>query len=199
MMEQGIKLIHRSTTLEVIMYQRLAAGIAVLSLAAAGSFSTASAQAAPDLSDAEVADVVLTADNIDIDLARFAQTRSKNAEVLKFAGTMITDHSAVNAQAVALAKKLGVTPADNAVSQSLKAGAKTARAALEPLQGAAFDRAYIAREVAFHQAVLDALDTLLIPTTSNAELKQLLTSVRPAIAAHLEHARMLQKSLGAAK
>jgi putative membrane protein len=53
--------------------------------------------------------------------------------------------------------------------------------------------------VAFHQAVLDALDTLLIPTTSNAELKQLLVSVRPAIAAHLAHAQMLQKSLVATR
>jgi len=103
------------------------------------------------------------------------------------------------AKATALAGKLGITPENSAVSQSLLAGARTARAALEPLQGTAFDEGYIAREVAFHQAVLDALDTLLIPTTSNAELKQLLVSVRPAIAAHLAHAQMLQKSLVAAK
>jgi len=180
------------------MYQRLAVAVSAVALAL-WSPSAAIAQAAPDLNDAEVADVVLTADNIDIDLARFAQTRSKNADVLKFAGTMITDHSAVNAKATALAKKLGVTPENNAVSQSLLAGAKTARAALEPLQGAAFDQAYITREVAFHQAVLDALDTLLIPTTSNSELKQLLVSVRPAIAAHLAHAQMLQKSLVATR
>jgi putative membrane protein len=81
------------------------------------------------------------------------------------------------------------------VSQSLQKGAKAARAALEPLHGAAFDRAYIDREVAYHQAVLDALDNLLIPSASNAELKQLLVSVRPAIAAHLAHAQMLQKAL----
>ena len=180
------------------MPQRFAAIGTALAIAL-WSPSAIAAQAAPDLNDAEVADVVVTADNIDIDLARFAQTRSKNAEVLKFAQTMITDHSAVNAQATALAKKLGVTPENNAVSQSLLAGAKTARAALEPLKGTAFDQAYITREVAFHQAVLDALDTLLIPTTSNAELKQLLISVRPAIAGHLAHAQMLQKSLGAAK
>jgi putative membrane protein len=156
----------------------------------------AAAQAAPaHLSDAEIASVVVTADNIDIDLARFAETRSQDSSVRKFAATMITDHSAVNAQATALVKKLGVTPADNAVSQSLLKGAKAARATLEPLHGAAFDRAYIDREVAYHQAVLDALDNLLIPSASNAELKQLLVSVRPAIAAHLAHAQMLQKTL----
>jgi putative membrane protein len=151
--------------------------------------------AAPDLSDAEVAHVAVTANSIDIDLARFAETRSKNGEVRKFAATMITDHSAVNAQAGALAGKLGVTPRDNAVSQSLLQGAKDARAALEPLKDSAFDRAYIEREVAYHQAVLDALDGLLIPTSSNAELKKLLVDVRPAFAAHLAHAKTLRTSL----
>lgn len=117
----------------------------------------------------------------------------------KFAATMITDHSAVNQQATALAGRLGVTPQDNAVSQSLLKGASEARAAIGPLQGRAFDKAYIDREVAFHQAVLDALDGLLIPTASNAELKKLLVEVRPAIAAHLEHARHLQTTLLAGK
>ena len=151
---------------------------------------------APDLSDPEVAHVAVTANSIDIDLAKFAQTRTSNAGVKQFAATMITDHSAVNAQAAALATKLGVTPADNAVSQSLLAGAKQARASLEPLHGKAFDRAYIEREVAYHQAVLDAIDKVLIPTTENAELKQLLTDVRPAVATHLEHAKQLRSQLG---
>jgi putative membrane protein len=153
----------------------------------------------PDLSDPEVAHVALTANSIDIDLAKLAQSRSGNHVVRQFATTMITDHSAVNAQAAALAAKLGVTPQDNAVSQSLLKGASDARAAIEPLKGKTFDKAYIDREVAYHQAVLDALDQLLIPTTSNAELKQLLVDVRPAIAAHLEHAKKLQGILVAAK
>ena len=110
---------------------------------------------------------------------------------------MITDHTAVNQQASALATRLGVTPEDNPVSQSLLKGAADARALIEPRTGAAFDRAYIDREVAYHQSVLDALDGLLIPTTANADLKKLLVDVRPAIAAHLEHAKRIQGSLGA--
>lgn len=153
---------------------------------------------APDLTDPEVAHVAVTANSIDIDMAKFAQTRTSNAAVKQFASTMITDHTAVNEQAAALAKKLGVTPADNAVSQSLESGAKQARATLEPLRGKAFDRAYMDREVAYHQAVLDAIDKVLIPTTENAELKQLLTAVRPAVATHLEHAKQLRTELGAA-
>jgi putative membrane protein len=155
--------------------------------------------AAPDLSDPEVAHVAVTANSIDIDLAKLAQERAKGAEIKKFAATMITDHTAVNQQAAALAGKLGVTPKDNQVSQSLSQGAKEARAKIEPLKGPGFDRAYIEREVAYHQAVLDALDQVLIPTTSNAELKKLLVDVRPAIAAHLEHAKQLSQSLQASK
>lgn len=150
----------------------------------------------PDLSDAEVAHVAVTANAIDVEAARFAESRTHNDAVRRFAATMITDHTAVNAQAGALATRLGVTPRDNAVSRSLQTGAAQAHAALAPLQGAAFDRAYMDREVAYHAAVLGAIDSLLIPTTENAELRGLLVNVRPAIAAHLEHARQLRGSLG---
>ena len=159
----------------------------------------APAPAAPDLSDSEVAHVAVTANSIDVELARLAQTRTRNAAVRRFATTMIADHTAVNAQAAALAGRLGVTPTDNAVSQSLLSGAAQARTAIEPLQGVTFDRAYMDREIAYHQAVLDALDGLLIPTSANADLKQLLVDVRPAIAAHLEHAKTIKSGLGSAQ
>jgi putative membrane protein len=155
--------------------------------------------ASPKLSDPEVAHVAVTANSIDVDLAKLAQSRTGNPDVKQFATTMITDHSAVNAQATALATKLGVTPKDNAVSQSLLKGAAEARAAIEPLKGKAFDKAYIDREVAYHEAVIDALDKVLVPNTSNAELKKLLVDVRPAFEAHLAHAKKLQGALGAAK
>src|SRR5262245_36736064 len=148
-----------------------------------------------DLTDPQVAHVAVTANAIDIDLAKFAVTRTRTAAVRQFAQTMISDHSGVNGQATALAKKLGVTPADNAVSQSLLAGAADARKTLEPLQGAAFDRAYLDREVAYHQTVLDAIDKMLVPTTENAELKKLLIDVRPAFSAHLEQAKQVRAQL----
>ena len=121
----------------------------------------------------------------------------QDGAVRQFATTMITDHTAVNAQAAALTTRLGVTPKDNAVSQSLQSDAAQARSSLEPLHGRAFDRGYIDREVAYHQAVLDAIDKLLIPTTENAELRKLLVAVRPAVAAHLEHAKHVRRQLGA--
>ena len=170
-------------------------------VAATLAATTLHAQAAtpPDLSDPEVAHVAVTANTIDVNAGRYALTRTRNAEVRAFANTMITDHTAVNAQAAALAGRLHVTPADNAVSRSLVAGDSTSHRALQSLRGAAFDRAYIDREVGYHQAVLDAIDQVLVPTTENADLRKLLTDVRPAIAAHLAHARQLQTTLSASR
>jgi len=92
--------------------------------------------------------------------------------------------------------KLKVTPADSATSKSLKTGGDENLANLKKLSGAAFDRAYVDHEVAYHEQVIDALDKTLIPSAQNAELKNLLVSVRPAFVAHLDHAKHLQASLG---
>lgn len=154
-------------------------------------------QAAHPLTDAEIAHVAVTANTIDIDAGKVAGSRAKGEDVRKFAATMVSDHSAVNQQAAALAKRLGVTPADNDISRSLLAAAATAREKLEGIDGVAFDRAYVRREVEYHAAVLRALDETLIPATRNDELKALLRQARDAIAAHLDHAKALQASLGA--
>jgi len=92
--------------------------------------------------------------------------------------------------------QLGVKPEDNATAQSLKSGGADNVKALSSLSGAAFDKAYIDHEVAYHQQVLDAVDKTLIPSAQNAELKALLEKVRPAFVAHLEHAKQVQQALG---
>ena len=152
------------------------------------------AAAAP--TDAEIAHIVVTANTIDIEAGEQAKQKSQNADVKQFAQTMITDHTGVNKQATDLVTKLNVTPADNATSQSLKSSADAKKAELAALSGAAFDKAYAANEVAYHQAVLSAIDGTLIPAAQNAELKGLLEKVRPAIAAHLQMAQQLQTKLG---
>lgn len=160
----------------------------------------AAEQAAPaaELDDAAIAHIGVTANEIDAQMGELALEKTENARVRSFAETMIRDHRGVNEQAVALATRLGLTPADNDVSRSLQSGAADARARLEGLEGAAFDRAYMEREVSYHEAVLNALDDTLLPNTSNAELRGLLETARAAVAAHLEHARTLSQSLGGA-
>jgi putative membrane protein len=108
---------------------------------------------------------------------------------------MEKDHGAVINQAVALVKKLGVTPKDNATSQSLNAQAVKTRKLLNSKSGKAFDKAYVDNEVAYHTAVINAVENVLIPAATNKELHDLLQSAVPLFKAHLEHAKMLQKSL----
>ena len=147
-------------------------------------------------SDPQIAHIVVTANQIDIDAGKLAKSHSKNKEVQAFAQRMITDHGAVNKQAVALAKKLGVKPEDNDTSKALKKGASENVANLKKLKDGQFDKAYIDHEVAYHQQVLDAVDKVLIPSAQNQELKNLITKVRPAFVAHLEHAKHVQADLG---
>lgn len=157
----------------------------------------AAAPAAPaPPSDAQIAHIVVTANSIDSTVGVMAKQKGTSKAVKDFAQTMITDHASVNKQAVALATKLNVTPEDNDTSRQLKSGADQSQATLQGLTGAAFDSAYIAHEVEYHQAVLDALDKTLIPSAQNAELKGLLEKTRPAFAAHLERAKGVQASLG---
>jgi len=146
--------------------------------------------------DAQIAAIVVTANQVDIDAGKLAQSRAQSPKVKEFGQRMVTDHSGVNQSAVALVTRLKVTPEPSDTSKSLQKGGDDNLAALKKLSGAQFDQAYVDHEVTYHQAVLDALDQTLIPSARNAELKALLVKVRPAFVAHLEHAKQLQASVG---
>ena len=153
-------------------------------------FGLTVAQAA-EINDAQIAHIAYTAGNLDIAAAKVALDKSKNNEVRAFAQDMVRDHTAVNDQALALVKKLGVTPEDNATSQALAKQASDKAAELAKLSGAAFDVAYVANEVAYHKAVNGALQGTLIPGAKNAELKTLLTTGLKVFQGHLTHAEHL--------
>ena len=162
----------------------------------AGLFlAPAAGLSAQGINDAQIASIVVTANQVDIDAGKLATTQASNPEVKKFGQQMVTDHTGVNKQATELVTKLKVTPQDNPTSASLKSGGAENVANLKKLKGAAFDKAYVDHEVAYHQSVLDALDKTLIPGAKNGELKALLEKVRPAFVAHLEHAKHIQASL----
>ncbi len=150
---------------------------------------------AGQMTDAQIASIVVTANQVDVDAGALVASKTNNAEVKAFAELMVTDHNAVSHAATELVTKLKVTPEDNPTSQSLKAGGEKNLAALKALDGPALDQAYVDHEVAYHQQVIDALDKILIPGATNAELKGLLVKVRPAFVAHLEHARALQATM----
>lgn len=165
-------------------------------VAAPAAGDAAGAPAAGGVTDPQIAHIVVTANQVDITAGELAQARSANPAVKEFAQRMVTDHSGVNKAATELVTRLGVTPEPSPTSEQLQQGGEQNVAALQGKTGAEFDQAYLANEVSYHQAVLDAIDQTLIPGAQNAELKALLQQTRPAVAAHLEHARQLQTSLG---
>ena len=166
-----------------------------LTMMTAGLVVAGATMQAQGINDAQIAAIVVTANQVDVDAGKLAGQRASNAEVKKFAEQMVRDHEGVNRQAVALATKLTLTPQENDTSKALKAGGDKNLASLRTMSGSTFDKAYVDHEVAYHAQVIDALDKTLIPGAANAELKALLVKVRPAFVAHLEHAKHLKASL----
>jgi putative membrane protein len=167
--------------------------LAACLLAGAAAFS-AHAQSGP--SDPQIAHIVVTANQVDIDAGKLAQKKSSSKDVRAFGKQMVADHAAVNKQATQLVTKLKVKPEANDTSASLKKGGDANIAKLSKLKGKAFDKAYVDQEVTYHQAVIDAVDKTLLPSAKNADLKALIEKVRPALVQHLEHAKHLQAQLG---
>jgi putative membrane protein len=161
-----------------------------IAFAAAISLS-AGAAAAQAPNDAQIAHIAYTAGVVDIAAGKQALGVSHNKAVIDFANEMVRDHGAVNDQALALVKKLGVTPQDNPTSQGIAKGGADKLKELGALKGAAFDKAYVANEVAYHKTVNGALATVLIPNAKNAELKSLLETGLKLFKEHQAHAEHL--------
>ena len=172
------------------MFVRIAGALAAVLIAT----GAASAQGAKP-TDPQIAHIAYTAGQIDIDAAKQALAKSKNKEVRAFAQDMERDHKAVNDKALALVKKLKVTPEDNDTSKALVKQAKDKRAELAKLSGAAFDKAYIDNEVAYHKTVNGALQNTLIPSASNGELKDLLQTGLKIFQGHEQHAEQVAAKL----
>jgi putative membrane protein len=172
------------------MLFRVIAALATLGL----SCAAAGAQGAKP-SDAQIAHIAYTADQIDIKAGELALQKSKNKDARAFAEDMVRDHKAVNEKALGLVKKLKVTPEDNDTSKALIKQADEKEASLKKLSGAAFDKAYAENEVAYHKTVNGALESTLIPSASNPELKDLLTAGLKIFQGHEQHAEQVAQAL----
>lgn len=167
--------------------------ITLLSATALTLGTAASAADAP--TDPQIAHIAYTAGNLDIEASKQALAKSHNKAVRDFAQEMVRDHTAVNDKALALVKKLHVTPEANPTSASLSKGADAERAKLSKLSGAAFDRAYMNNEVAFHKTVNGALASTLIPSAHNPQLKSLLETGLTLFKEHQAHAEQIAAKL----
>ncbi|MGY3695116.1 putative membrane protein [Bradyrhizobium sp. USDA 3240] len=165
------------------MFVRLSIAVAAL-----GVLTGAALAQGAKLTDPQIAHIAYTAGVIDINAAKQAESKASNKDVKAFAKDMARDHEAVNKQALDLVKKLKVTPEDNDTSKALSKQAADKLAELGKLKSTAYDKAYIDNEVAYHKTVNTALETQLIPSASNPELKSLLQTGLKIFQGHEQHA-----------
>jgi len=173
--------------------------IAAVLFATALHPSIVKAQGTAAPTDPQIVGIVETADDIDINYAKLALSKARDKQVRDFAQQMITDHSAVQKSVINVASKLNVTPADSPTSDSLKAQAQQTLEKLRGLKGKAFERSYVDNEVSYHEAVINATKTVLIPSARNAELKSALQGAEPLFEGHLAHAERVQSAIEGGK
>ena len=147
------------------------------------------------LSDGEIAKVTDVVHTGEIEQAQLAKTRSKNADVKKFASHMITEHTKAKQSGAKLVKQQQLVTQDNSVATDLSNGASETLQSLRGAQGAEFDKMYVTSQVDQHQKVLDLLDKQLIPGADSPELKAELEKSREMVEKHLSDARELQQEL----
>lgn len=166
-----------------------------LMVAGCANSSEVSSRSQTGITDANIAAIVVGANNIDISAANIALKKSTNLEVREFAQRMVTDHQSVLDAAVQLVTRLGVKPENNDLVHTLAKQSQNHETNLRKLSGPNFDKVYIDHEVDYHIAVIDVVKNQLIPNANNKELKNTLISVLPAFDAHLAHCKMIQKAL----
>ncbi len=185
-----------------------ATGLAITLVAAApvGEPTSADSAAAPvadarllaSLDDATIVAIFDAANTADIETGQLAAERGQSPEVREYGAMIARDHAAVRQMGRDLAKKLGVTPTPPA-NDAAPAAHATAMRELRAARGAAFDLAFLRHEVAFHQSVIDAINSTLLPAIQNAELRELVTKVAPAFEAHRLAAATLEQKLAGAR
>ena len=151
--------------------------------------------AASHLNDAEIAGIVVAANEVDMEAGRYAEANSTNDDVKVYARRMAGEHTDVNESAKKLVSKLNVKPEETAISTGLRAEGKANLLKFKALNGKACDKSYIDQGIELHRKVIDVVDNKLIPNAKNEELKAMLVKVRPSLVSHLEHAQKIMASL----
>jgi putative membrane protein len=146
------------------------------------------------VSDANIAAILVAANNADIAYANMALAKASSPSVKAFAQTMINDHGGVNKAVADLVTRLSLTPVENSVSLDLRDNAEAIRDRLRDKDGTEFDREYLNNEIEYHNTLLKTLDDMLLPSALNGEIRTLLRNTRLAVAAHLEHAKAVKSA-----
>jgi putative membrane protein len=164
--------------------------------AADADSSTGAKTTASHLSDGQILAIYNQVNTFDIETGRLGDARGASDDVRALGRMVVADHTAVREKASQLGGKLGITPALPPERASAAAEHESTMATLRGLEGAEFDRAYLRHEIRFHTDAIQAVRTVLIPATANAQLRQLMTDVLPGFKHHLEQTKRTAQKLG---
>ena len=146
-------------------------------------------------SDGRAVGTFLMANDVNLSFAKVAYANAASDDVKSFARRMLTDHTQIVATIRSLIADQDVSPSDDGAGEDLRDLSTLQRDSLRALTGHAFDSTYVAMELDRHRAMLSMIDDVLLPRARSAELREMLASTRPIIAAHVAHAEQLQASL----
>lgn len=152
----------------------------------------------PPLTDAQVVKVLEANDTGEIEEAKVAQKKAKNAKVKKFAQHMIQQHTKAKQKGAALAKKAKITPEDSPVAGQVTGKATAQLDALKAADPADFDGVYIHGQLLAHEEALELIKSQLLPSATDEGLKSHLAETQAMVETHIAEARAIENELGAA-
>jgi putative membrane protein len=148
------------------------------------------------LTDAQIVDILATANQVDSLAGTLAFANGSDSRVKQYGHQLTTDHTGANRAGAAVAASMGVAGAPNATSDAFRRDAARNRAVLERETGAEFDRVFLENEIEYHTMMLQAVDSTLLPAVTSPELRAHIQGIRPVVDAHLQQARQLRSALG---
>lgn len=151
--------------------------------------------ATPALSDGQIAKILITINDGEIEAGQMAKYRAQNKEVQDFAKSMVQDHRANLNDTKKVAKENKINAQDSEVSKTLQSEAKNSNQDLKNKDKTSFDKAYLQQEIEMHDKALTTLNDSLIPNATDPEFKTHLERTRDAVATHLEHVRGLDSKI----
>lgn len=154
-----------------------------------------SASANQGLTDGQIAAIVRACNVAEIDQAKIAVGKARDAGVKHFAETMIAQHGQAVKDVDELDTRLNLRPTESQLMTELRVNATSVENQLSKNDDASFDKQYIRSQVDAHRQLLDTIDGRLMPAVRSEELRTMLTNLRPRVADHLQMAQTLLDTL----
>jgi putative membrane protein len=136
------------------------------------------------------------ANTTEIQVSTLASRKASSAAVKQIAKKLEADHTKNRQEVKALAQKLNVnlTPAQGGSVSAADSAAMPAE--LQGKSGKDFDKAFVQHEIDDHKANIEKIETQIMPSLQNEQVKAYLQKTLTAMQGHLSSLQKVQQQLG---